>query len=500
MADQMSPTAAAFLQARGLDLELAVAKGLSSESGRGGGEILVFPFVREGRVINHKRRTITGEKLFWQDKGADKAAWNEDCLRDDSLLGQPLIITEGEFDALAAMQAGFLRTISVPDGAPPPKKEGAEAETSAPKYSWLPPIKPLLLKDRAPEIIIAADGDANGGQLLHDLALRLDRARCKYLVYPKAKDAAARGRVRLKDLNEVLEDWGVEGVRQTIAKAQWLKLDGLYLMSELPEPPSTVIWDLSPSFRLLSENMKFRPGDLSVCTGIPNYGKSTFANAVWCDLITGHGIKVVWASMEQQTKPDHRRALRNWYLETDVLASVAQLQAADDWIEANHVFVQVSEDNDATLDHVLELAAAAVVRYGANALVIDPWNELEHVRDHGVSLTEHVSSSLRKVRRFARAFKIHVMILAHPTKSVQGEGGVYRRPRMYDISDSAAWYNKADLGFVVHRPNDEETQIVVEKSRYHEVIGIPGEVYTHFSRGSRRYTEIGRESLHQEKL
>lgn len=495
---QMTDAALAYLEARGLDVELASAKGLFSETAGGGAEILAFPFTREGRVINHKRRTIGGEKKFWQDKGAPKAAWNEDALRDDSLLSQVLIITEGEFDALAAIQAGHHRTISVPDGAPPPGDRTREQLESSAKYGWLEAIKPFLHKDRCPEIILAVDGDENGGALREDLALQLDRVRCKYLIYPLAKDPAARGRPRLKDLNEVLEDYGVLGVQKTIAGAKWLKLDGYYRLSEIPEPPPTVIWELGPSWHRLTDNMKFRPGDLSIGTGIPNYGKSTFANAIWCDLIEQHDLKVTWASMEQRTKPDHRRALRNWYLQTDLLATAAQLQAADNWIEDHHLFIQIPEDQDATLERLLELAMATAVREGSNALVIDPWNELEHLRDRHVSLTEYVSLSLREIRRFARSFNMHVQILAHPTKAVQGEGGTYRRPRMYDISDSSAWYNKADLGFVVHRPNDDETQIVVEKSRYHEVIGVPGEVFCHFSRESRRYTELGRSSFKAE--
>lgn len=494
---QLSAAAMRFLTDRSLDVELAVRKGLFSESAPGGAEILVFPFLRDGAVINHKRRILPKERM-WQDKNAAKAAWNEDCLRDDTLLAQTLIITEGEFDALAAIQSGFARTISVPDGAPPPGDRDQETVARAPKYSWLQAIKPFLTKERAPEIIIAADGDENGGALLQDLSIQLGRVRCKFLVYPLAKDPDKRGRARLKDLNEVLEDYGVAGVQQTIAKAQYLRVDGLYRMSELPEAPPSVVWSLDHEYPLLAQNMAFRPGDISIGTGIPNYGKSTFANAIWCSLVKRYGLRIVWASFEQQTKPDHRRALRNWYWGSSMMLSDAQIREADDWIEEHHLFVRVPEDQDASLDRVLDLVEAAAVQYGAQAAIIDPWNELEHLRDRNVSLTEYVSSSLREVRRFAQAFRMHMQILAHPTKAVQGEGGTYRRPRMYDIADSAAWYNKADLGFVVHRPNADETQIVVEKVRYQEILGVTGEVFTHFDREARRYREIGRASLFDE--
>lgn len=492
-------TAAAmkFLTDRGLDIEVASNMGLFSERAADGGEVLVFPFLRDGAVINHKRRVLP-KQAMWQDKGAPKAAWNEDAVRDDTLLGQALIITEGELDALAAIQSGHLRTISVPDGAPPPGNRDAEAVARAPKYAWLQAIKPFLGKDRAPEIIIAADGDENGGALLQDLSIQLGRPRCKRLIYPLAKDPEKRGRPRLKDLNEVLEDYGARGVVETIGKAEWLRVEGLYQMSELPEPPAIPCWDLGDNFRLLGENMRFRPGDLSVVSGIPNYGKSTFANAIWCELIERYGLRVCWASFEQQPKPDHRRNLRNWYWRSSMMLSDAQIREADEWIEDHHLFIRPPEDADATLDLILELAATAVSQKGAQVLVIDPWNEIEHVRERHVSLTEYVSSALREFRRFARSFNIHVMILAHPTKAVQGEGGVYRRPRMYDISDSSAWYNKADLGIIVHRPNKDETHIVVEKSRYHEILGAPGEAYLHFNRDSKRYTEIGRASLYSQ--
>jgi twinkle protein len=48
---------------------------------------------------------------------------------------------------------------------------------------------------------------------------------------------------------------------------------------------------------------------------------------------------------------------------------------------------------------------------------------------------------------------------------------------------------------IVHRPNPDETQVVVEKSRYHEVLGVPGEVFMHYGRDNRHFVEIGRESL-----
>jgi twinkle protein len=92
-------------------------------------DALILPFVREGAVVRRKFKAWKhpdGSPAYLQDKGGLRIAFNEDCLRDDSLIGSPLLITEGELDAVAAIQAGFTRTISVPDGSPQKPVDGAE--------------------------------------------------------------------------------------------------------------------------------------------------------------------------------------------------------------------------------------------------------------------------------------------------------------------------------------------------------------------------------------
>src|SRR6185503_14623692 len=94
---------------------------------------------------------------FRQDPGSPRALWNEDCLRDVTLASEPLIVTEGELDALAAIQAGFPRAVSVPDGA------GSNLD-------FLGELWPLL-KDSS-HVILAGDGDEPGQKLDAELARR----------------------------------------------------------------------------------------------------------------------------------------------------------------------------------------------------------------------------------------------------------------------------------------------------------------------------------------
>src|SRR4029077_13466908 len=73
----------------------------------GNGNIVVFPFLERGVVVNEKYRA-PGKK-FWQRAGGRRTFWNSDALDDPALEAghQALVITEGEIDALTAIECGF---------------------------------------------------------------------------------------------------------------------------------------------------------------------------------------------------------------------------------------------------------------------------------------------------------------------------------------------------------------------------------------------------------
>jgi len=465
------------LEARHLDPELALKLGLHALVGTGGIEALCIPFLREGKVVNRKFRTLGGEKRFWQDKGGVQCFWNEDILRDDSLISQPLVITEGELDAVAAIQSGWLRAVSVPGGAP---DKPLPNDTS--KYTFLQEARPLLSVERVTTVILAVDGDAPGANLMHDLSVRLGRFRCKYVTYPKHPEDRER---RLKDLNEVLIHYGPKGVAATLDRAQWLRVDGVYRMSELPPAPEAPVYDIP--MKKLVDRYKVRLGDLAVFTGIPSHGKSSVVNDIFCRLVERYGLNVAFASFEQMPQRDHRRNLRTWFCQKPTsYCDSRELAAADQWIDQHFTFLVPNEDEDVTLEWMLDKAEAAVIQHGCKVIVIDPWNEMDHARSREESLTEYTGRAIKALRRFARKLMVHVVIVAHPAKQQKDDKGDYRVPTLYDISDSAHWYNKADIGVVVHRYPDF-TLIRVAKSRYHDLIGTPGDEEADFIFEQRRF-------------
>ncbi|WP_109150698.1 bifunctional DNA primase/helicase [Azospirillum sp. TSO5] len=464
-----------LLESRHIDPELAARLGLSSFTDQGGGEGIQFPYIVGAETVNNKYRTL--DKRFRQDKDAVKAFFNFNVICDPTLADQPLIITEGEFDAIAAIQAGFPRVVSVPDGAP--KEEIGDAETT--KYAYLDHAKAALKDVR--EIVLATDGDGPGTALMNDLALRLGKARCKWVRYPKKRGTDDR----LKDLNDVLIHYGDKGVRAVIDGAQWCKVDGIYRMSELP--PYHKAEPVSTGFPFLEGHYRVRRGDFCVITGVPNFGKSTFVNDLCCRLAEKQGWVIAMASFEQHPQADHRRALREWYCarpERECLPE--EIKSADAWIDRHFVFIVPSDDDLANLQWTLDKCAAAVIRNGASVVVIDPWNELDHDRPSDMSLTEYTGKAIKEFKRLARSLDIHVIVVAHPTK-LSNPGGETPCPGLYDISDSAHWANKPDVGIVIHKRDPAHTAAMckIVKSRYHEEIGRPGTVWMEYDRRSRRF-------------
>ena len=491
---------------RGLDPQRLVEKfGVHSVSGPGGGDFLCIPFKRDGNVKNRKFREtmVPGQSggKSWQDKqdkGAVRMLYNEDALRDASLKGQPVIITEGEPDLWAADLAGFQRVVGWPDGAP---EFSIPVDADSPKYKPLEDAMALFSVDnlggKGVPIIIAADGDDAGSVLLQDLSIRLGRARCKFLTYPMLPEdrRAAFGRARCKDLGEVLEFYGPKGVQQTIDRASYVSAPGVYRLSELPpkaHPPA-----LDIGIPMLRNSFRMRLGDWSVVTGIPSHGKSTLVNDICCRVVENYTTDeepfvVTFASFEQDPQIDHKRNLQWWLGEQHPAKQTThELEYGESWIDRHFRFLMPDEDADVSLEWLLDAAATSVIRDNSKVLVVDPWNEMDHVRMPGESVTDYTGRAIKAFRRFARKMGIHLMVVAHPTKMQQRPDGSFPIPTLYSISDSAHWFNKCDAGIIVHNFGDGKSLIWVQKTRYHDEIGVPKMYDALFNKTSRRFEITG---------
>lgn len=454
----------ALLELRGITAETASKLGWSATE-RGDAWIEI-PYTRSGVIVNKKYRTLEGEKKFSQSKGGERCLYNVDVIGE--LGTYPLVLTEGEMDCAIALQCGHL-AVSVPDGAPSTSIEGFDGK----KYDYLSDIPSDCI------VILCTDADEPGRALLHDLSIRIGKERCKWVKYP----------IGCKDLNETFMKYGAKGVDLTIQRAQNIKIDGIFRMSELPPIPKLEAYPCPVNG--LEETIKFRGGDFTVISGIPSHGKTTFVNEVAVGMAKQYGWPVAVASFEQNPKSDHLKALRTLYHERPAhLQTEPQRDEADAWIDQNFTFIVPSIDDDVTLEWCMERCRAAIVQNGCKLIIIDPWNEMDHIYPQGMSLTQYTGFAIKQFKKLARKYLIHLIVVAHPAKMQKLKDGTYPIPTLYDISDSAAWYNKADIGIMVHKEDEGTTLIKTAKIRYKGTIGHQDEVKLKFDDYRYRYTKI----------
>ena len=443
-----------WIETRGISLDLAEKFGLTSTRDANG-FWLTIPFSEGGQVINHKYR-MTTEKRHRMDSGAPLLLWNADALTHPQVLaGAPVIITEGEWDALTAIQCGLSHVVSVPNGAPQAKTDEPH---EAKRYQFVHRHYDALKRVRT--FILATDGDEAGRILAADLVSLLGPERCKFVTYPEG----------CKDLNDVMLAYGPAGVTQVITSAQAYPVKGVYYIDQFLERGEVTTYPIG--IDALDGMMAVVPGTLTVFTGYANMGKSTVVNSILANLIRLN-IPVCIASFETDVKPILRDYLR---------ASVASISLhdartkpqpdADELIRDNVVIITqlVDEDDEMDLDYFLDLCRTAVIRDGVKVVVLDPWNELEHKRRRDETETDYISRALRAIKRFAKQYDVAFWIVAHPTKPFEGR---QRAPKLYDISGSANWANKADYGLTYHRnnPTENAAQLIVTKVR----MGLPGQ-------------------------
>ncbi|TKD50206.1 bifunctional DNA primase/helicase [Sphingomonas baiyangensis] len=442
---------AAWIEARGISAELARKLGLCTVE-RSGAKWLAVPYVQRGKTINHKYR-LTSEKRHMMDPDAPLALWNHDCLLEAS--SQPLVICEGEWDAMVALQLGW-RAVSVPNGAP---KEQSDDPANERRYDCLWQARDLL--NRVDRVILAVDDDGPGRALRADLIALLGADRCSFVEYP----------FPAKDLNEVLTEYGPEAANAALLNAKAVPVKGLYSLSDFPDMPK--VQGFPVGIDALEGKIEIVPGTLTVFTGYANMGKSSVMNTV-CAHAIAHDMTVCIGSFETLPKPILRDGIAqaligcSWH----EYGSHPQRRAAFDTIEEHVRIVTNTLDEDMELDitALLDLCRIAVQRDGAKLIVIDPWNELEHKRRNDETLTEYVGRAIRAVKHFARTNNVAVWIVAHPTKPPKGTNAM---PSLYDVSDSAHWSNKADYGLVYHRP--DKTQNMANLAVVKVRMGLPGE-------------------------
>jgi twinkle protein len=242
------------------------------------------------------------------------------------------------------------------------------------------------------------------------------------------------------------------------------------------------------------------PPELIIVTGKPNAGKSTWALAWMLNIARLYGVPGAVIQFEdniERTRWEVDTYMKRWSVdmvreETDMdTGEVRTLlnYAADPNFRDKYLrFISpsVEEEDKRDLEWLRATIREAVCRHGCGWVIVDPWNEIEHLFDRSFREDQYVNNALRELKKIARQYQIALVIVAHPDKS-GGRTESIDDMTLYSISGGAAWKNKADHGIVIGREISSggetgNTIVKIDKSKDYREMGIPGQVALKYER------------------
>ncbi len=356
-----------------------------------------------------------------------------DCLKDETLEDQPLVIAEGALDGLALVQAGFPRTVAVP---------GWSASNFDPEN-----YEPFKISEegikRASRIVVAQHDDNAGAAMLRAVANFFEDNDVCFVRWPKG----------CNDANDTLLEHGEGAVAEAISGARSVDPPGGMItgFTNLPPTPERRVWKLDwPEFDKL---MAFRTREVSLMVGTPGAGKSTFAIWVANRLAHRHNLRVGLAMFETEPVEIRDQLFRSNGCFDDFPNKDKEAKLLEH-LDRHYRIVHRVEEGDEVhgMMWLKRMIHKLCARDGCSIVVIDPWNEIEHMLEPGENMTNYINLALMRLRQWAEKYDIHIMLIAHP-KKMNGT----QKPLGYDVSDSAAFANKPGFGWTIHLEEDDKT-------------------------------------------
>ena len=393
-----------------------------------------FNYFINGELINTKFRD--GKKNFKLVKGAEKVFYNL-----NNIVGRDsVIIVEGEMDVLALVESGFNYVVSVPNGATLQRLNLDYLDNCIDYFN-----------DKK-RIILATDADEAGENLRAELIRRFGAEVC-YTVDFDGK----------KDINEVLLDRGVPGVKHCIDSAIEVPLDNVVQLKDIEDEITEFIEEgFKPGYQIGIPNFddifSTYSGQFITVTGIPSSGKSDWVDQMAVGYNQKYGWRTAFASPENKPTFLHaHKLIRKFWkgmphkedLGTDKWKKITE------HINDNFYFL---ENERYDLDLVLEKGAELVKRKGIKCLVIDPFNKVKMKTKKELSVPDYTMEYLTKIEVFAKKYDVLVMVVAHPTKMYKNQTtGQIEEPTMYNIKGGGEWYDASYHGLLVHRNYEDKT-------------------------------------------
>lgn len=386
---------------------------------------LVFPcYSPSGELINRSYRTVptnpSEKKKVWQDAECAPSLFGWQALPAKAYKDRRVLLAEGQIDAMTWHQWG-IPALSVPNG----------SGLAWVEYEW----ENLEVFD---EILIAFDMDGPGREIAKKTIARLGIHRCLIVEFSGGKDP-----------NEaMLNGATAETAQAWVDAAKPPSFSGLVRASDIQRRIEALCqtteeaWSL-PFFRKEwpDVGLYFRPGEVTLWTGVSSHGKSTFLGFLVLSAVA-HGMKAFIASMEVKAEKTIYKMIKAFSHSSQPTSEEVGgflEEFGPDLILADRIGYVEEKD-------LFDMMRFAFQRYGCSHFMIDSLMRISGLSEEYTKQAEFMN----KLQEFAKETDSHIHLVAHPRKL-----GTDGKPALMDIKGSSDIPNNADNVIAVCRNMDK---------------------------------------------
>lgn len=345
-------------------------------------------FDEKGNVVCNTFRKV-GEKKCMREPGTKSILWGLDHIDTK----KPIIITEGQFDAMAVWQSGYKNVVSIPSGIN--------------DKNWI--MNSFDFLSTCDNFIIWADNDEQGINGAKEIKKRLGSDKTSIAINDKYKDA-----------NDLLKATGENGVKSFIDEILIEKVNGVVDMGrrtdkeEYNETFYTGIYEIDRHFK------KLKGGDLTLIFGRDNEGKSTFISQVISNMLKNYKVFLYSGELSESR-------VENWIMRQLIgrrrnMIEVVRNEWGDkEFLIKNNVKLAIKSwykdkffmyDDEANED-IFVAMKNSYMKHGVKVFVID--NIMTAINGDSESNSEQ-TEFIKECKKFAKRYNVIVIVIGHPNK------------------------------------------------------------------------------------
>lgn len=421
-----------YLKLRGFD-ENTIKKCDIKQKDHYDGKIIAFEYYYKDRLTFIKYRNLKKKgdgRQYWREKDTKPILWNMDNINRD----KPVVITEGEFDAMDIIQSGYENVVSIPSGSE--------------DFSWIDNCWGFLKK--IDKFIIWSDNDKAGKDFENEVVSKLGEENCKTV--------NIEGN-RINDANEMLYKQGENKVMEMIEKAEKVDIEGIIRLADVEYFDTTDIEAVESGIKELDKYINgFAMGEISIWTGENESGKSTFLSQMLIEsLDQGYNVcafsgelpKYVFRNWIEKQMASRRYILK--IQEEDNEKYIVPKEVKDymgQWFY-DRMFLYDADKTRVDADKVLEKFKQSAKRYNCKVFLIDNLIKMNLGKNTN-NYYRAQSRFIDKCSVFAHKYNCHLHIVAHPKKSdsinknaISGSGDITNlADRVFAVKNTSKDMNK----------------------------------------------------------